>query len=185
MRAQEHTPGMASFDSKWLHAQFFLAWRLVMHFARKLWPWAPRYGFARFQENYVAEGLPPSLPDFRLQAHQLGRCTACHACDEACPILRGSVSVDCPDGFLGPMGFILAGARGAPHLDDLKGTLAVLNGPTCAGCRACDAACPERIPIAELAAILEEQRAIIVRARAGQLPITDAKRALPPWVGRG
>ncbi len=175
---------MASFDSKWLHAQFFLAWRLVMHFARKLWPWAPRYGFQRFQENYVAEGLPPSLPDFRLLAHELGRCTACRACDDVCPILRGNVVVECPDGFLGPMGFVLAGARGAPHLADLRGTLAVLNGSTCSGCRACDAACPEQIPIAKLAAALEEQRAIIERARQGTMPIVDAKRALPPWVGR-
>ena len=114
---------MASLDTKWLHAQLFLAWRLVMHFARKLWPWAPRYGFARFQENYVAEGLPPTLPDFRLLAPELGRCTACKLCDDVCPILRGTVSVDCPDGFLGPATFVLSGARSATNLEDLKGTL--------------------------------------------------------------
>lgn len=175
---------MASLDSKWLHAQVFLAWRLVMHFARKLWPWAPRYGFARFQENYVGEGLPPSLPAFRLLAHEPGRCTACHACDDVCPILRGTLVVDCQDGFLGPMTFVLAGARSATHLADLRGTLAALNGPACGGCRRCDATCPERIPIAQLAASLEEQRHLIERARQGQLAIADAKRALPPWVGR-
>ncbi len=175
---------MASLDTKWLYAQFFLAWRLVMHFARKLWPWAPRYGFARFQENYVAEGLPPSLPAFRLLAHELGRCTACQVCDDVCPILRGTVTVVCPDGFLGPSTFVLSGARSATHLADLKGTLAALNGQVCGGCRACDAACPEQIPIAKLAATLEEQRVIIERARQGQMPIADAKRALPPWVGR-
>ena len=175
---------MASLDTKWLHAQLFLAWRLVMHFARKLWPWAPRYGFARFQENYVAEGLPPTLPAFRLLAPELGRCTACKLCDDVCPLLRGTVSVDCPDGFLGPATFVLSGARSATNLEDLKGTLAALNGPVCGGCRACDAACPERIPIAKLAATLEEHRLIIERARHGQLPIADAKRALPPWVGR-
>lgn len=176
---------MASFDTKWLHAQFFLAWRLVMHFARKLWPWAPRYGFHRFQENYVAEGLPPTLPAFRLLAPELGRCTACGLCDDVCPILRGTTTVECADGFLGPATFVLSGARSAPHLHDLKGTLAVLGGPVCEACRACDAVCPERIPIAKLAATFEEQRLIIERARQGQLAIVDAKRALPPWVGRG
>ena len=174
---------MASFDLKWLHAQANLAWKLVRHWLRKLWPWAPRYGFARFQENYVPEGLPPSTPAFRLLAHEPGRCTACSMCDEVCPILRGELKGEDPQ-FLGPMTFILSATRQAPQLDDVKQTLATLNGPVCAGCRKCDAVCPERIPIEKLAVVYEEQRLIVVRARQGTMPITDAKRALPPWVGR-
>ena len=175
---------MASFDHKWLHAQFFLGWKLVRHWLLKLWPWAPRFGFHRFQENYVNEGLPPSSPAFRLLAHEPGRCTACNACDEVCPILRGAVEV-ADKQFLGPMTFVLSAARAAPQLDDVEATLATLNGPVCEGCRLCDATCPERIPIAKLAVVLEEQRVVVVRARQGTLPIMEAKRALPPWVGRG
>jgi succinate dehydrogenase/fumarate reductase-like Fe-S protein len=176
---------VATYDRKWLFAQVNLAWRLIVHVARKLWPWAPKYGLQRFQENYVAEGLPPSSPDFRLLAHEPGRCTSCGRCDDACPLLRATAVVGVTDGFLGPMTFVLSGARSAPHLDDIKGTLATLTGPVCAGCKACDAACPERIPITKLAAVFEEQRLVVERARKGELPITDAKRALPPWVGRG
>lgn len=178
---------MASLDSRWLHAQANLAWKLVRHWLLKLWPWAPRYGFMRFQENYVAEGLPPTAPAFRLIAHEPGRCTACGACDEVCPILRGTLAAPqsaSQGAFLGPMTFVLSGARAAPQLDDVKDTLATLNGAPCATCRLCDATCPERIPIAKLALVLEEQRVVVERARQGTLPITDAKRALPPWVGR-
>jgi formate hydrogenlyase subunit 6/NADH:ubiquinone oxidoreductase subunit I len=187
---------MASFfDRRWWGAQVFLGWKLVAHYLKKLWPWAPRYGFQRFQENYVAEGLPPSTPAFRLLAHEPGRCTTCGMCDAVCPLLRPALAAAAGKApalaaatardFLGPMGFVVAGARAAPHLNDLQETLAVLNGALCAGCRACDEACPERIPIARLAAVYEEQRLIVERARQGQLPIQNAKAALPPWVGRG
>jgi formate hydrogenlyase subunit 6/NADH:ubiquinone oxidoreductase subunit I len=175
---------VASFDHRWLHAQFNLAWKLVRHWLLKLWPWAERFGFARFQENYVPEGLPPSTPDFRLLAHEPGRCTSCRMCDEVCPILLGDVACEDPQ-FLGPMTFILAATRQAPHLDDVKLTLAALNGPVCSACRKCDATCPERIPIAKLAVVYEEQRMIVERSRQGTLPITDARPPLPPWVGRG
>lgn len=174
---------VAGLDLRWAHAQVNLAWKLVRHWLLKLWPWAPRYGFARFQENYVPEGLPPSTPAFRLLAHEFGRCTACTMCDEACPILNKEVACEDPQ-FLGPMMFILSASRAAPYLDDVKATLATLNGDVCSNCRRCDAVCPERIPIAKLAVVVEEQRMIVERARQGTMPITDAKRALPPWVGR-
>jgi formate hydrogenlyase subunit 6/NADH:ubiquinone oxidoreductase subunit I len=177
---------VASFDRKWLHAQVNLAWRLVVHLAKKLWPWAPRFGFARFQQNYVGEGLPPSTAAFRTLAHEPGRCTSCGQCDVICPILRGTLDAGADaHAFLGPMAFVLSGTRAAPHLDDVAATLRVLNGPACGGCRACDATCPERIPIAALAAAHEGLRGLVEVARSGALPLTDAKRALPPWVGRG
>jgi formate hydrogenlyase subunit 6/NADH:ubiquinone oxidoreductase subunit I len=174
---------VASFDLRWIHAQFFLGWKLVRHWLLKVWPWAEHFGFVRFQENYVPEGLPPSTPSFRLLAHEPGRCTACNQCDQVCPILHGDLACDDPQ-FLGPMTFILSATRQAPELHDVAATLRVLNGAPCNTCRKCDAACPEHIPIAKLAEVYEQQRAIIEGARAGKLPITDAKRALPPWVGR-
>lgn len=172
-------------DTRWWHAQIFLGLKLLRHYALKLWPWAPRFGLARFQENYVVEGLPPATSAFRLMAHEPGRCTACGTCDAVCPLLLPSGGQARAEDFLGPMGFILAGARAAPQLGDLRATLDALNGPGCQACRACDRACPEQIPIARLAAALEEQRVVVERARGGQLPITDASTALPPWVGRG
>lgn len=167
-------------DRKWWHAQFFLGMKLLRHYARKLWPWAPRFGLARFQENYVVEGLPPASATFRLLAHEPGRCTACGTCDAVCPLLLAPEPEKRAVDFLGPMGFVLAGARAAPHIQDLRATLDALNGPGCQACRACDAACPERIPIARLASALEEQRIVVERARRGQLPITNAAAVLPP-----
>jgi NAD-dependent dihydropyrimidine dehydrogenase PreA subunit/ferredoxin len=171
-------------DWKWWHAQVNLGFRVVVHYVKKLIPGTERFGIERFQKNYVVEGLPPTSGDFRLLAHEPGRCTACGACDLACPILLGKAAPELKPDFLGPMGFVVSGTRAAPHLADLEHTLHVLNGPVCEGCRACDAACPERIPIGKLAVVFAAQRKVIVDAQQGQLPITDAKRALPPWVGR-
>jgi ferredoxin len=171
-------------DAKWLHAQVNLGFRLVLHYLKKLYPWRTVYGLERFQQNYVVEGLPPSSGDFRLLAHEPGRCTACNACDQVCPILLGKVTPEAKRAFLGPMTFVLSGTRAAPHLADIEDTLVMLNGPVCDQCRLCDATCPERIPIAKLAQVFSEQQRVIREAHRGKLPIVDAKRALPPWVGR-
>ena len=168
---------MASFDTRWLHAQMNLAWKLVVHMLRKLWPWAPRYGLRRFQENYVVEGLPPAEATTRALQPQPGRCTSCGACDDVCPILRRQTEIPAGD-FLGPMGFVLAGARGAPHFADISDSLAIFQGPVCAGCGRCDAACPEGIPILRLASEAAAQLKIIEQARKGVLPLDD-KRPLP------
>ena len=157
-------------DRKWLHAQFHLGTRVVVHYVRKLWPWSPRFGLARFQENYVVEGLPPFSPDHRAFAHEAGRCTGCGACDDACPILAGTTAVAAVD-FCGPAALVVSGARSATHLDDVGFALDVLTGPGCAACRACDRACPERVPVTALAAALDEQRKVVVAARAGALPV--------------
>ena len=160
-------------DRKWLHAQFNLGWQLVVHTAKKLWPWRERFGLERYQHNYVHEGLPPSTPAFRALAHEAGRCTSCGACDAVCPIVAAR------DGeFLGPMAFILSGARGAPHLDDVVTTLRVLTSETCTSCARCVVACPERIPILEVASVLHAQHDVIERARA-------ALRASSPQLSSG
>jgi ferredoxin len=160
-------------DRKWLHAKVHLGMRVVRHFLRKLWPWAPRFGLERFEANYVAEGLPPFSPEHRSLAAEAGRCTACGACDEACPILAGRTTV-AEDAFAGPQAFIVAGARSSPHLDDLVAALDTLTGPVCAGCRTCDRVCPESIPIAALAAALQGQRHAVTAARSGTLPVVAA-----------
>ncbi len=159
-------------DSKWLHAQLNLAWKVVVHYVRALWPWAPRFGLVRFQENYVVEGLPPATPAFRALAHQPGRCTVCGLCDAACPILHTDHGAKAD--FLGPMGFVVGGARAAPYLDDVGDALALLCSPTCTECRACELACPEAIPILGLAAALQAQRDVVSLAKKGKVPILPA-----------
>ncbi len=168
-------------DGKWLHAQFNLAIKVVVHYAMKLWPWAPRFGLVRFQENYVVEGLAPVPADQRAEmAHHAGRCTGCGACDDACPILAGDTDVDAGS-FMGPRAFVTAGARAAPLLGDIEETLTVLTSSVCAGCRRCDVVCPEAIPITSLASALAAQQAVVLAARAGTMPIMpkNVKAALP------
>lgn len=162
-------------DSKWLHAQLNLAWKVVVHYVRALWPWAPRFGLVRFQENYVVEGLAPATPEFRALAETLGTCTVCGACDAACPLLLPSHAASA--NFIGPMGFIVGGARAAPYLDDVADALAILTSPSCSECRACELACPEAIPITALAVALQAQRDVVSRAKQGIVPILPADLA--------
>ena len=157
-------------DRKWLYAKVNLASRVVVHYLRRLWPWSPRYGLLRFQQNYIVESLPPATLAHRDLAATPGRCTGCGSCDDVCPILAGSTDVRAGD-FGGPHAFVVAGARAATHLDDVAVALDTLTGPVCAGCNACDRACPERIPILALAASLQAQRRVVDAARKGRMPI--------------
>lgn len=161
-------------DIKWLHAQINLGWKVVIHYLRKLVPWAPRFGLVRFQENYVVDGLPPASPSFRAQlASAPGRCTGCGACDDVCPIVTDDTHPD-HDTFMGPRAFVVAGARAAPHLGDVEDALRIFGDSTCAGCGACDRACPEGIPITRLAAALSDQQREVEAARGGKVPILPA-----------
>jgi succinate dehydrogenase/fumarate reductase-like Fe-S protein len=153
-------------DTKWLHAQLNLAFKVVAHYLKKLWPWAPRYGLQRFQENYVVEGLPPATLSFRESAAKAGQCTTCGACDRACPLLVTR------NDFVGPMALVVTAARAAPHLEHAKATLAILTSETCTSCRRCEPACPEDIPIVDLAAHLQAQLDVVDAARAGRVPIS-------------
>jgi len=170
--------GGVALDAKWLHAQLNLAWHVVLHSLRKLWPWSPRAGLLRFQENYVVEGLAPATPSNRSGlAAAAGRCTACGACDDACPILRGARADVAAADFMGPQAFVLAGARATPQLEDLGGTLDVVAGAGCQACRGCDVACPEVIPITALATSLLAQRQVVREAQQGRFPLRPG--ALP------
>ena len=152
---------MALWDRKWLHAQLNLAWHLLRHFAAKLWPWRRRFKLKRFQDNYVHEGLPPATETYRDNAHHFGRCTGCGACDQACPLL-GVLS---PSNFIGPMSFVLSGARSAPDLNSIAQTLHLMVGPKCQECQRCDSVCPEQIPLLRLADLLLKQLDSVELAR--------------------
>ena len=174
---------MAGFDFKWLHAQANLAFRLVIHYIKKALPFTARYGVERFQQNYLPDGLPPLSPAMRAQAFEAGRCTTCGACDAVCPILRGPQAITVLDdaartalpaggvGFLGPMGFVVCGARQAPAFGDIVDTTATLLGSFCGACRRCDEICPEHIPILALAQTVATQQRTILDVAHGRLPI--------------
>lgn len=152
---------MASFDLKWWHAQANLAWRTTLHYLRKLWPWRERFGLERFRQNYVHEGLPPATETVRSLAHQPGRCTMCGLCDEVCPLMD-TLPIEA---FLGPMTFVISGARAAPHFGDVETTLRTLVGSTCQACRRCEDMCPEQIPITRLAEAMLGQLTTIEAAK--------------------
>lgn len=152
---------MASFERKWIHAQLNLAYRVVIHYARFLWPWSPRYGLERFVSNYVPEGLPWATPRSRELGHEPGRCTQCSNCDDVCPLVRTLP----PEEFLGPMAMVSSAARAAPHFADGEETFRIMTAESCVACRACEAACPEDIPLLALADLFLEQLAVIEQAK--------------------
>ncbi len=166
---------MASFDQKWIHAQLNLAWRVVVHYARFLWPWSPRFGLARFVSNYVPEGLPWATERSRELGHEPGRCTLCGACDDACPLLLTLPAHE----FLGPMTMVSSAARAAQHFADARRTFETLTAPTCVECRQCEEACPEDIPILALATNALEQLAIVEQVSLQVATTGDKPKLLP------
>lgn len=155
---------MAAFDTKWWHAQVNLAWRLVLHFLRKLNPFHEGFGIARFKRNYVPEGLPPATERLRAVAFWPGRCTSCAECDPVCPLLVDDAHALFP----GPMQLVLSASRAAPHYADVREAIELLGSETCTECQRCEVACPEDIPILEVAAVMAEQLAVIDEAVAAE-----------------
>jgi ferredoxin len=66
---------------------------------------------------------------------------------------------------MGPQAFVVAGARGGIPLEHILPPVTTFLGPVCAGCRACEAICPQEIPILGLAAALRDQHRVVVAAR--------------------
>lgn len=136
---------------KWLHAQFNLAWRVVIHYVKKAMPWMPRYGYNRFRENYVSDGLPAFTKEHRQIAHMAGQCITCGQCDVACPKLTNRVE------FLGPMKLVVSGFRAGPYLKDIRSTLEQMTSDSCEQCGQCEKACPVQIPILQLSHMASRQ----------------------------
>ncbi len=148
-------------DLKLLHAYLNLMYRTVLHYLRRLNPFHQDFGKERFLTNYVPDGLPPASPAQRGRRREAGRCTACNACDQVCPLLADRLHTQ----FTGPMAFVLSGARAAPHYADAGEELALLTSPVCTDCRRCEAECPEGIPILSIAEDAQAQLHVIRQAQ--------------------
>ena len=153
---------MAQAKIKLLYAIANLGWRFLIHWLRRLNPLFDAFDKRRFLKNYVPEGLPPTPKAAIGLTEAAGRCTSCGECDRVCPLLRPGAGAS---PFLGPMHFVISGFRAAPAFEALRADLDTMVGQTCNGCRACLAACPERIPILSLAAHAQHQREVVARAR--------------------
>jgi succinate dehydrogenase/fumarate reductase-like Fe-S protein len=155
---------VARVDRKLLFAIMNLGWRFFLHHLARLSPFRTRHGIERFRENYVHEGLPPHTPSERAQGAEALRCTSCGFCDAVCPLLVD----DSAPGFIGPRAFVLSAARAAPHFEDVRATLTTLTSSVCQGCGLCVAACPERIPILDIASMCTAQLVVIDDARTAR-----------------
>ena len=83
----------------------------------------------------LTDGAPPARFD---------ACTGCEACNLVCPLVAaGDVVV-----FSGPMDIPLRHFRAAPDFHAARRTLEVFK--RCGPCRACEATCPQQVPILEL-----------------------------------
>ncbi len=114
-----------------------------------------RTGLDAFRANYVAEGLPPIPPAMRERYHEFVRCTGCGACDPVCPHGRTADPVQ----WRGPMAVAASMSRAAPHYAECAPALKYFD--QCGSCRACEAVCPEQIPIKTIAALMQDALAEI------------------------
>jgi succinate dehydrogenase/fumarate reductase-like Fe-S protein len=109
---------------------------------------AERTGMDAFRENYVPEGLPPIPAHAREQYDRFVRCTGCGSCDVLCPITRTADPLE----WRGPMAVALSMSRAAPHYQECASALAYFD--QCGTCRACEAVCPEGVPIKTVAQVM-------------------------------
>ena len=149
-------------DLKKIHADFNLLWRLIVHFLRKLNPMHEGFGLARFDKNYVHEGLPPIAPSSISIAHYSGQCTVCGECDYVCPLMNTQPR----HVFIGPMAMVISGSRASPHFDDLRSSLEMMGSSVCTDCNACSQSCPEGIPILDLSSGMRSQLQVIDQAKS-------------------
>lgn len=148
-------------DKKWLLAQLNLTKHVLIHYLKKLIPWPGKKGIAAFEANYLEDGLARYSQGHRDIAEMPGKCTGCSQCDAVCPILASGEN----RAFLGPMRFVASGLRGGPLVEDIASTVDTILSEACLSCNACERACPEGIPILELARFTQDQIVEIGRSR--------------------
>lgn len=128
------------------YALLYLSYCGFIFILKKLCFFRRRDSYQAFIDNYASDGLPEFSPDFRKIAATVGDCTTCGLCDAVCPQLQISHSE-----FPGPMRLVATSFRGGTSLDASRESIELMVSSSCAACRKCEEACPQRIPIIELA----------------------------------
>jgi peptide/nickel transport system substrate-binding protein len=147
-----------------------LAAQLVVHVVRSLW--RRRRGEEVFRENFEPEGLLGLSAQEGVLLARGQQCTGCRACDVVCPGLEATTGAR-----IGPAQIVSTYVRDMSTFADLAphvGTVAA----QCAGCRACEAACPEAVPIMDLVGLLEGYG-----ARAAAAKGVGARQVMTPLAG--
>ena len=106
-------------------------------------------GRARFDENFRADRLAPFTP---AQFARLEQCLNCGLCDAACAASEAGGRR--PDGAVNPSLIPISVSRSQPLFHNAAELAAHL--AACGECRACEEACPNRVPILEIAAMVME-----------------------------
>jgi len=131
-----------------LKSIFMLGSQLVLHFLRALWPFGRHRGAGRFLENYRGDFIRPLEPRESEQVTQFDRCTNCGLCEAVCPL--DYTASDEPG--LSPNRLAVSEWRDLTAHRLIQSSARVL--ADCRACAKCEAVCPARIPILNLAELV-------------------------------
>lgn len=122
----------------------------VAHVASRVTLTYDRGGIGRFRQHFDPEGLIPLTERDRELHASWTRCTACGLCDLVCPELLAPI----PEGrFSGPRLLATGAIRHLPELS--RSVASATKLAECEGCDACQAICPEEIPLRDLAEFIQ------------------------------
>ena len=107
-------------------------------------------GRARFDENFREDHLTPYTPKQFERLTRYERCLNCGLCDAACAASEAGRNRS-PDA-VNPSLIPISVSRAQPLFHTAAGLAAFY--AACGDCRACEDACPNRVPIKEIAAMV-------------------------------
>lgn len=125
-----------------------LGTQLLLHLLGLLWPFGRERGAKRFLENYRADHIRPVTTHERELVPLWQRCTNCGLCEAVCPL-------DTVPGDALGLSFTrlaIAGWRDLSAHRLIQASAKAMEA--CQPCGDCESACPEEIPLRELARLV-------------------------------